>query len=110
MDAVGLGVGIVALFNTCVDGFKIVFAAQSFARDFEILNTAFDQQRLRFILWGKLGYTHSLCSWIFFSSNASSVCNASLKSAIKASQRDLVKSSRTTTRNIFIFSECGAMV
>jgi len=54
--------------------------------------------------------THSLCSCNFFASSESSVCSASLKSAISASHRDFVKSSRTTTRSIFICSECGAMV
>lgn len=54
--------------------------------------------------------TYSLCSSSRFASMASSVCSANLKSVIRASQRDLVKSSRTTMRMSFICSECGAMV
>lgn len=49
--------------------------------------------------------TYSLCSWIFLASSLSRVSRASLKSVIKASHLDLVKSSRTTTRMSFIFSE-----
>lgn len=52
MEAAGLAVGVAALFSTCVDSFKVMFAAQSFAKDYEVLNTAFQQQRLRFFLWG----------------------------------------------------------
>ncbi|KAJ4348758.1 uncharacterized protein N0V89_010136 [Didymosphaeria variabile] len=49
----GLAIGVAALFNTCIDSFKIIFAAQDFARDFEILDTRFQQQRLRLLLWGQ---------------------------------------------------------
>ena len=42
-----------ALFDTCIESFKIVFAAQDFAKDFEVLSTAFQQQRLRLLLWGE---------------------------------------------------------
>ncbi|KAF2028890.1 hypothetical protein EK21DRAFT_90255 [Setomelanomma holmii] len=53
MEAAGLAVGVAALFTTCNECLDIVFAAQNFARDFEVLNTAFQQQRLRFSLWGE---------------------------------------------------------
>lgn len=52
-EAASLAIGIAALFNTCVEGFKIISAAQGFAKDFEILSASFQQQRLRFLLWGE---------------------------------------------------------
>ncbi|KAF2443407.1 hypothetical protein P171DRAFT_37028 [Karstenula rhodostoma CBS 690.94] len=51
--AAGLAIGVAALFNTCIDSFKIIFAAQDFARDFEVLNTQFQQQKLRLLVWGQ---------------------------------------------------------
>lgn len=62
------------------------------------------------VMTGYKSETYCLCSSIRLASMVSSVWSASLKSAISASQRDLVKSSRTTTRMSFIWSECGAMV
>ncbi|KAF2185340.1 hypothetical protein K469DRAFT_442349, partial [Zopfia rhizophila CBS 207.26] len=52
-EAAGLAIGVAALFETCVESFKIVFAAQDFAKDFELLNASFQQQRLRLFLWGE---------------------------------------------------------
>jgi hypothetical protein len=52
-EAAGLAVGVAALFTTCLESFKIIFAAQDFAKDFEVLNTSFQQQRLRLLLWGE---------------------------------------------------------
>ncbi|KAF2250055.1 hypothetical protein BU26DRAFT_424941, partial [Trematosphaeria pertusa] len=52
-EAAGLAVGVAALFQTCIESFKIVFAAQDFAKDFEVLNASFQQQRLRLLLWGE---------------------------------------------------------
>ena len=49
-EAAGVALGVAALFDTCIEGFKIVFAAQEFAKDFEVLSASFQQQRLRFLL------------------------------------------------------------
>jgi hypothetical protein len=54
--------------------------------------------------------TYVLYFSIVFLSISPRVCSAILISITSASHRALLKSSRTTTRIIFIFSECGAMV
>jgi hypothetical protein len=54
--AVGLaigGVGLAALFSTCLDCFEFVVAAREFGSNYELLCTQLGLERLRFLLWGK---------------------------------------------------------
>jgi hypothetical protein len=52
-EVASVALGMAALFDTCIEGFKIVFAAQDFAEDFEVLRTRSWQQRLQFLLWSE---------------------------------------------------------
>jgi ubiquitin-protein ligase len=56
VDPVGvvLGVaGLAGLFSTCVQCFELVNLGRAYARDFEILQTKFEAQKVRFLIWGQ---------------------------------------------------------
>ena len=55
-EAVGLAVGfigLVGLFSTCVDCFKLVQIYESRSSDYEVLQTMLDNQQFHFMAWGK---------------------------------------------------------
>jgi hypothetical protein len=55
MEVAGLTLGVVSLagrFNTCIEAFPYLKAAQSLERDLEILLVKLDIQKARLISWG----------------------------------------------------------
>lgn len=56
VDPVGaaLGVaGLAGLFSTCVQGFQLLQLGRHYAQDFDILQTKFEAQKVRFLIWGE---------------------------------------------------------
>ncbi|KAF2264794.1 hypothetical protein CC78DRAFT_532918 [Lojkania enalia] len=56
-DPVGavLGVaGLAGLFTTCVQGLNLIQLGRAFAQDYEFLQTKFEAQKVRFLIWGKV--------------------------------------------------------
>jgi ubiquitin-protein ligase len=50
-----LGVaGLAGLFSTCVQCFDLVQLGRAYARDYEIIQTKFEAQKVRFLIWGQV--------------------------------------------------------
>ena len=54
MEAIGLGVGVVALFAQCVSYFELFQTADAFESKFKILLSKVDIQQERLLVWGEL--------------------------------------------------------
>lgn len=52
-EAVGLALGVAALYSACVDVFDVVVSARDCSREHEELSALLGLQRLRFELWGE---------------------------------------------------------
>ncbi|KAK3899340.1 prion-inhibition and propagation-domain-containing protein [Staphylotrichum tortipilum] len=66
MEPVGLTlavVGLAGLFSTCVDCFQLVQKGRYLGNDYHILETKYNNQRIRLLAWGRVcgfvGETHS---------------------------------------------------
>jgi hypothetical protein len=56
VEPISLSLGAIALaglFSTCVQCFDYVDSAKSYSRDFDFLNTKFQTQKTRLLLWGE---------------------------------------------------------
>ncbi|MCJ1244478.1 Ubiquitin-conjugating enzyme E2 4 [Trapelia coarctata] len=56
-DPVGIALGVTGLaglFPTCVQCFDLVQPGDAFARDYEIVQTKFEAQKIRFLIWAQV--------------------------------------------------------
>ena len=56
MELAGLAIGTISLaglFSTCIQCFDMIQLGQAQDRDFEILHTKLDNQKVRFMIWGQ---------------------------------------------------------
>lgn len=62
-DPIGIALGVAGLaglFGTCVQCFDLIQLGAAFARDYEIVQTKFEAQKIRFLIWGQVvGLTES---------------------------------------------------
>jgi hypothetical protein len=53
MDPTGLTLGVVATFNTCCEGYKLLCNIQNASADVARLRCKFEIERARFLVWGR---------------------------------------------------------
>jgi hypothetical protein len=56
-DPIGIALGVAGLaglFGTCVQCFDLIQLGAAFARDYEIVQTKFEAQKIRFLIWGQV--------------------------------------------------------
>ncbi|KAI1878391.1 hypothetical protein JX265_000323 [Neoarthrinium moseri] len=87
MEPVGLavgGVGLVGLFSTCVNCFELVQNGRYLGRDYILLETKFDNLRLRFRSWGRA------CGFMDSGRYDVRLDNQEIKSSIESTMANLI--------------------
>lgn len=51
-DVAGLVIGIVALWQSCIQVYEIVDSTRQHGMEFELLNVKFEVERVRLLCWG----------------------------------------------------------